>query len=271
MRKSLISIAIAASAATPASAQRSDVELVAAERPGPTAELSTGIEYHEGEFGTGQRIETIAVPASLRVTRGNVQLAATLPYLRIDAPGNVVGGGGGLLGLPIIVDPTQPATREHRAGIGDLRLGATYTVPSASVGLAFTGQIKAPTASESKGLGSGAFDYSLGAELSKSFGRVTPFVGVGYTMPGDPDGYDLRDGLSARAGAAVRMTERVRGHFAYGYARSLSLLVPDEQQLSTGINAALGERLSLGLYGSAGLSDGSPDIGAGLRLGVGIF
>lgn len=271
MRKCLISIAIAASAAMPASAQRSDEAPVAAERSGPAAELSTGIDYHEGEFGAGQRIETIAVPASLRVATGNVQLSATLPYLRVDAPGNVVGGGGGLLGLPIIVDPTRPATRERREGVGDLRLGATYTVPSASVGLAFSGEVKAPTASESKGLGTGAFDYSVGAELSKSFGRVTPFVGVGYTIPGDPDGFDLRDSLSARAGAAVRMTDRVRGHLAYGYARSLSPLVPDEQQLSTGINAALSDRLSLGLYGSAGLSEGSPDIGAGLRLGVGIF
>ena len=61
---------------------------------------------------------------------------------------------------------------------------------------------------------------------------------------------------------------RVRGHVAWGYARSVSPRVPNEQQVSTGINAGLSDRLSLGLYGAAGLSKGSPDVGAGVRLGT---
>ena len=132
-----------------------------------------------------------------------------------------------------------------------------------------------PTVERSTGLdyregdyGTGEFDYALGAELSRSFGRVTPFVGVGYTMPGDPEHYDLGNSLSARAGAAVQMGKRVRGHVTYGYAQSISPLIPDEQQIATGINAGLSDRLSLGLYGAAGLSKGSPDVGAGVRLGT---
>ena len=234
----------------------------------PTVELSTGLEYEEGEYGTGESIETWRVPASVRIQSGQVQFSATLPWLRVDAPGNVVGGGGGILGLPIIVDPTQPPDRIRREGIGDLELGAAYTVPTRAVGLTLSGQVKVPTASTAKGLGTGEFDYAVGAELSRTFGRVTPFVGVGYTLPGDPEGYELSNSLSARAGAAVQMGERVRGHVAYGYAQSVSPLIPDEQQISTGVNAGLSERLSLGLYGSAGLSEGSPDVGAGVRLGT---
>ena len=234
----------------------------------PTVEISTGLEYQEGEYGTGESIETWSVPISVRVPSGQVILSATLPYLRVDAPGNVVGGGGGLLGLPIIVDPTEPPDRVRREGIGDLELGAAYMVPSDDIGLTLSGQVKVPTASTAKGLGTGEMDYAVGAEVSKTFGRVTPFVGVGYTMPGDPDNFELDNSLSARAGAAVRMSERVRGHVAYGYAQSVSPLVPDEQQVSAGGNAGLSERLSLGLYGSAGLSEGSPDVGAGLRLGT---
>src|SRR3546814_21014295 len=55
-------------------------------------------------------------------------------------------------------------------------------------------------------------DYAVGAELSKTFVSVTPSVGVGYTMPGDPEAFELRNSLSARAGAAVQMARRVRGH-----------------------------------------------------------
>lgn len=234
----------------------------------PTVELSTGLEYQEGEYGTGKSIETWTVPTSVRVQSGQVILSATLPYLRVDAPGNVVGGGGGTLGLPIVIDPTQPPERARREGVGDLELGAAYVVPTDAIGLTLSGQVKVPTASTRKGLGTGEMDYAVGAELSKTFGSVTPFVGVGYTMPGDPEAFELRSSLSARAGAAVQMARRVRGHVAYGYARSVSPLVPDEQQVSAGVNAGVTDQVSLGVYGSAGLSEGSPDVGAGLRLGT---
>jgi hypothetical protein len=252
--------------AAPLSAQTPGDPQPVAASSGPGIEFSTGLEYEEGKYGTGQKVETVSIPAGLRVSTGKVQLSATLPYVRVDAPGNVIGGGG-LLGLPIVVDPTQPATRTRREGVGDLRLGAAYTVPSSSIGLTIASEVKVPTASQAKGLGTGEVDYAIAAELSKTVGRVTPFVGIGYSLPGDPEGYELRDSLSARAGAAVQMSPNVRGHVAYGYARSLSPLVPDEQQIATGLNANVSQRLSLGLYGSAGLSDGAPDVGAGVRLG----
>jgi hypothetical protein len=184
----------------------------------------------------------------------------------IDAPGNAIGGGG-LFGLPIIIDPTQPATRERREGMGDLLLGAVYTLPSQNIGLSFSGQAKIPTASAAKRLGTGKVDYAVGAELSKRIGRVTPFVGVSYSLPGDPDGYELRNNLSARMGVAMHISSTVRGQISYNYAQSASSLVPDEQQLSSSLHTNLSNRLSLGLYGSAGLSEGAPDVGAGVQLG----
>lgn len=274
MRHLIISFTAMLAAAAPAWAVDQAGEQSTAIRPspsGPATELSTGIEYQEGKYGTGQKIETVSIPTSLRISTGRLQFTATLPYLRIDAPGNVVGGGGSILGLPIIVDPTRPATRDRREGIGDLRLGAAYSVPTSIVDLTLLSQVKVPTASERKRLGTGELDYTVGAELAKSFGGVTPFVGVAYTIPGDPQGYDLRNSISGRAGIAAQIGTRVRGHVSYGYAQSLSRLVPDEQQISTGINAGLSKRLSLGLYGSAGLSRGAADVGAGVQLGFKIF
>ena len=243
-------------------------------RPAPMgtgAELSTGLEYQDGTFGTAQKAETTSIPTSLRITTGRFQFNATLPYLRIDAPGNVVGGGGRFFGLPIIVDPSQPATRARREGLGDLRLGASYLIPLSGVGLTVMGQVKLPTASRRKKLGTGKADYLMGAELAKSFGRFTPFAGLSYTIAGDPQGFDLRNAISARAGVAGQIAAGLRGHVSYDYAQSLSRLAPDQEQISTGINAGLTNRLSLGLYGSAGLSQGAPDLGAGLQLGVRLF
>src|SRR3546814_13985112 len=108
----------------------------------PTVELSTGLEYQEGEYGTGESIEIWTVPTRVRVQSGQVILSATLPYLRVDAPGNVVRGGGGILGLPILIDPTAPRESVRRDGVGDLELAAAYGVPTDDVGIAFPGQCK---------------------------------------------------------------------------------------------------------------------------------
>ena len=268
-----IMAATAALAATPALANQAQ-EQSAVIRPmpsGTTAELSTGLEYQEGEYGTGQKIETTSIPTNLRLSMGRLQFSATLPYVRIDAPGNVVGAGGGLLGLPIIIDPSQPATRDRREGLGDLKLGATYALPTSAIDLVLSSQVKVPTASQQKGLGTGEIDYMVGAEVSKRVGIVSPFIGVSYTIPGDPKGYDLRNSFSARGGIAAMLGSHVRGYVSYGYAQSLSRLVANERQISTGINAGLSNRLSLGFFGTAGLSQGSPDVGAGVQLGVRLF
>ena len=94
---------------------------------------------------------------------------------------------------------------------------------------------------------------------------------MSYTLPGDPEAYQLRNSLAVRGGVAVQLAPGVRGNVSYGQAQSLSPLVEDERQLSTGLNAALSERLSLGVYGNTGLSDGSPDVGAGIQIGWRIF
>lgn len=229
-------------------------------------ETSIGVDYEQGDYGTGQKVRKLSAPATVRVSSGRFQLAASLPYTRLEAPGNVVAGGG-LLGLPIIVDPTKPAgERITREGIGDLTLGAFYAIPASAINVTLSGEVKLPTAA--RNLGTGRTDYAIGAEASRNIGNVMPFVGIGYTMPGDPEGYSLRNSLSLRAGLAARLGEYTRGFVAYSHSQSVSESLPDEQKVTSGINTAVAKGLSLGVYGSAGLSDGAPDVGAGVRLGV---
>lgn len=271
MKSILFSAALALPAV--AAAQEAARPAQAAQQPSRvSAELTTGLDYQEGDYGTGERIELVSAPVTLRARTGRVTLTASVPWQRLEGPGNAVGGGG-LLGLPIVIDPTRPPARQVRQGLGDTRIAAAYTIPGESLGgvtLSLSGQAKLPTASAAKGLGTGEVDYTAGAEVSARIGRIRPYAALGYTVPGDPQGFNLRNSLSARAGAALGLSDKVTGNLAYGYARSLSPLVPDEQQIGTGISAAIGKRLTLGLQGSAGLSDGSPDFGAGLSLGIGL-
>jgi hypothetical protein len=233
-------------------------------------ELVTGVEFQEGDEVTGERVERLSVQNIASLRTGRTTFSVSLPWHRIEAPGNVVGGG--LLGLPIIVDPTRPSARDVRRGIGDLRLGVGHSLPAVGgFELTLSGQVKLPTASAARGIGTGKTDFAVGAELARRFGPLTPFVSVGFTMPGDPDAYALRNSLSARAGVALQLGRDLRGNVSYGYAQSISPLVPDEQQVSTGLNASLSRTLSVGFYGTAGLSNGSPDVGAGVSLGFRLF
>ncbi|HEU4961659.1 MAG TPA: transporter [Sphingomonas sp.] len=236
-------------------------------RTDTTVEVVTGAETQQGDYGLNADVDVLSLPTTLRITHGKLSFAASLAYVHLTAPANVVTGGG-LLGLPIIVPPTTSTERRSRSGIGDLRLAAGYTVSTLPVGLTLSAQAKLPTASAARGIGTGKADFALGGELFKQIGAVTPYLDIAYTMPGQPDGYRLNDSLSGQLGAAVQLGRRVRGHVAYAYAQAISPALGDQQAMTGGINVGLSRTLTLGMYGSAGLSRGAPDMVAGLSLGV---
>lgn len=238
----------------------------------PEVELSTGLEYRQGDFGTGSRIETVTASNSVRVQSGRVHVYASLPWHRIESPGNVVSGGGGLLGVPILTDATRPPERSVRQGIGDLQLGAGYTLAApAGIDLTLVGEVKLPTASAGRGLGTGDLDLSVGGEASRAFGPVTLFGGVSYTLPGAFTHSQAPSSLAGRGGVAVLISPALRGHVSYGQARGLDPSIEEERQLSAGIVARLSDRLSLGVSGGAGLSEKAPDLGAAVRIGWRLF
>lgn len=252
---------IAMIAATPAWAE--DAATTASTSTAPSFSLMTGVDYSSGDYGTGVDTNILVIPATARLTTGNFRFSATLPWLRIDGA-NVIGGGDG---GPIVIDPNAPRT--IRKGLGDLSLAATYAIPeeSAGVGIEFTGRVKLPTGSTSKGLSTGKVDVSTSVELSKTFGVVTPYVEVGYKWAGDPSYIDLNNtwfgaiGASAVLGQSVVLLE-------YDYREATSPLSDDSQEIFGAFSTPVSKRLSLTLYGSAGLSDGAPDYGLGGMVSV---
>lgn len=226
--------------------------------------LTSGIDFSSGDYGTGIDTDILVVPVSARFKSGNVRLTATLPYIRINGAANIVGGDGG----PIIVDPNSPRVR--RDGIGDLSLGVNYTVPEEilGVGLDFGARVKLPTAAS--GLGTDKTDFSLSVEASKTFGAVTPFAQLGYRIPGDPDGFALQNtlfgsiGFSVTAGKSIVLA-------SYDYREATSTLADDSQEIFGAFSTPVSDALQFTLYGSLGLSDGSPDYGVGTTLTLKLF
>jgi len=249
--------ALAAVAAQPACAQ-DDSNAVA------DLSITTGIDYSSGDYGTGVDTEILVVPLNARISTGDFRLNASVPFIRIEGAGNIVGGEGG----PIVVDPNTPVS--SRSGIGDLTLGANYAIPEDrfGLGLDFGARVKLPTAET--GLGTGKTDVSFSGEISRTFAMITPFAQVGYRIMGDPDGVDLRNvwfgsiGASAAVGRSVLLA-------SYDYRQSPNRLVEDSQEFFGALSTPLSDRLNFTLYGSAGLSDGAPDYGLGAMVTVKAF
>jgi hypothetical protein len=235
--------------------------------PGTGFEVMSGVEFQQFDLGNGQEAEKLSVPVTARLTAGPLRFTAQLPYVRVTAPGNVIVPSGPL-GLPILVDPSQPGEVRTREGIGDLRASVAYDLPIPAVRATVHGGAKLPTASAEDGLGTGETDYWVGTDVSANVGAVTPFAGVAYTVVGEPDGLDLRNAFSGQAGAALRLSGSASAHLGYSYAEDTDGISDDEQRIFGGLNTAVGERVSLGFYGSAGVS-GPADVGAGISLGLG--
>lgn len=220
--------------------------------------VTTGVDFSSGDYGTDSKTDILVVPFSVRYKTGNLRLSATLPWLRIEGSSAIVGDGSG----GVVVDPNAPRTT--RDGLGDVSLGAAYMIPEETLGfgLDLSARVKLPTASESKGLGTGKTDVSLGAEVSKTFGAITPFASVGYRMPGDPTGVNLNNAWNASAGASITMGKTIL-IASYDYRESTSALSDDSHELFGAVSVPLNEQLNFTLYGTGGLSDGAPDYGVG--------
>ncbi|WP_203310846.1 transporter [Sphingomonas beigongshangi] len=245
------------------------VGLGAAEPAAAQVIASLGADHSSGSYGTGARITTSSASIGLRVRRKRVSAFASLPVVRVDAPGNVVSTGG-LLGLPILVDPARPATRVRRGGIGDAVVGASVQLVEPRrhhVALAVTGSAKLPTASSARGLGTGKADFAVTMEAARP-GKVTPFAALGYTVTGQPATYRLENVTTAKGGVALRVGRTSGVSLSFDHASRVTETTGDRQDVAVGLETNLSSRLSLGVQGSTGVSRSAPAASAGMRIGV---
>lgn len=235
-----------------------------------STELLAGVDYEEGDYGTGAKVETMSTSIGVATRTGRVRLAAAIPYLRTTAPVDVVVSQGGLFGTPLLADDSNQTVKTRREGLGDATLQATYDLPVAGFAASIGGGLKLPTASRAKGLGTGKIDYVVNARLERPLGGgITPFASVGYSILGKPDGFAVRNTLSAATGARVALSARTSGALSYSYEQSASQALADRQSIGLGLGVALGRKVQLGLQGEAGLSRGAPDMKLGLQIGAG--
>lgn len=187
-----------------------------------------------------------------------------MPWLTIDGPGAVSADSR-------IITGTSGTRRTRESGLGDIVVGTTYSalqLNEQKLYLDLGAKVKLPTASESKGLGTGKSDYTVTADLYKTLDRITLLGTVGYKVLGDPSGVSLNNVWFTTIGAVYKINDQ----------NNLGATL-DLRQATTSSNTGLREytvfyshkfdsRYKLQTYMVAGDTTSSVDFGAGAMLAI---
>jgi hypothetical protein len=234
---------------------------------------SLGYHYSSGSYGDPQKTWIAYVPLVIRGEIDAWTIGLTLPYLHIQGPAGIFGPLAGN------TDETPPGGEEEDPikrvqGQGDILLEASYTLWPWATHVPFltgTGRIKFPTASEKKGLGTGALDFYVSAQAVWSARGLTPFLEIGYEHLSDSSEVDLNEAGRVSAGAAYNILNDVGLGISLDYGSPTSDDSGHRVDLVPFLTWRIADAWSLGTYGSAGLASGSPDVGVGVQLGHRLF
>ncbi|TAL86534.1 MAG: transporter [Rhodanobacter sp.] len=246
--------------------------------------LSTGANYSSGKYGTATTTDIWSAPftAAYRTDRWTFKL--TVPYIRIHGSGNVIPGTGPVnnsnpfgRGLGHLLGgganqggSTSTTTAATTAsGLGDIVASAGYTLVSSadrSFGLDLTGKVKFGTADVNKGLGTGQNDYGLSLDTYKVLGQWTPFGGVGWMNYGSSQYIKLKNGFNANAGVDYRVASSDNVGMYYYYRQRIAVGGAAQSELTAYWNHKFSDHFRLQSYALGGMTNGSPDWGAGASV-----
>jgi hypothetical protein len=218
--------------------------------------ISSGVDYSSGDYGQSIKTKIVYIPFSTRYDIGRWSLKATLPWLQIDGPGGVSGDGR------VVTSNNITTRRTTESGQGDLVAGEQKFYVD------LTAKVKLPTASESRGLGTGKTDYAFAADVYKGMGAVTALATLGYRVLGEPTGVNLDNVWFGTVGGVYK----INGQNSVG-------LTADYREATTSTGSALREytlfyshkfddTYKLQTYLVHGDTQSSIDWGGGMMLAV---
>lgn len=268
-----------------------------AEPPPASYALGLGLEISSGSFGTTSTSTYATVPLILDwYPTERLDIEVTVPFLyqrttntghavlgttaesaaKSAARGNMFGGGAGsgtVSGGGSMMGSSGSGGGSMFAGdygLGDITVTSGYTLlrdSDTSPHVRPTVYLKFPTASESDGFGTGAYDAGAGVAVSKWLGSWQPFAEARYIVQGIID--DSNGGLNfvtADAGLAYGWNDQVITslYARFGSALFDGLSAPLEARAK--MTWRFSERAYTELYALKGFSDGSPDYGGGISI-----
>ncbi len=148
-------------------------------------------------------------------------------------------------------------------GLGDISLYCSYNFfeDNASLfSLTLNSFVKIPTASYSKGLGTGELDFGFSTTARKNLYGFIGFADLGYIRIGDPVNINYKNPLSIGIGIGKIFEEGNYSLLLYYQAYTKIIdSYPAPQLLSLGFNYKINTVLTFSLIGAAGLSEVTSD------------
>lgn len=227
-------------------------------------EFSSTVNYDTGKYGSGDRVDSVYIPLTLKLKYYDADFSVTAPYLSQSSRGQITRVGG----KPVRIN-TGKAGGDNIAesGLGDILLNAAYTLKldgPKSFDLALAGRLKLPVANKNKGLGTGEMDEGAGLEFAKEVTPGLTLLSDGYfTIIGDPDGVDFNNEILLDAGFYCPLGKNTGLTVLYETRSAVLDGNADPRSVSGTFSYSMpgGAQLAGGV--TAGMSDGSPDLGLG--------
>lgn len=266
---------------------------------------SGGINFRfaSGTFGGDATTRIIYAPAVLRVETGRFEFTGFFPYVSLtNGAGTLSDGGwipmqGSVSGAPSVGVPMQggrmgggmmmggwpggqtgtlqppsgttTAQLTSASGLGDVAASAGYRVVDnllTGVQMVVSTRVKIPTASSSRGLGTGRVDIGGAATVRKRFTSGWLYGDFGYVAIGKPAATDLRNAVTWGFGGGRRITSNLYLlASAYGNT-SLLRGYGAPAEIGAGLGFRLSEKLIVTAVPSAGVSKASPNYAVTLGL-----
>jgi hypothetical protein len=243
--------------------------------------FSTGFDYSQGDYGTGQDTDIISVPFSASYGATRWRVGITVPYVSVNGAPGVVPGSTGAIGSggPLstvtnpLLGPTGPsgagliAPEIEEQGLGDttVELSLTPYIGENGARIAVLGAARLPTGDEERSLGAGETVLSLAAGGAYPLSDAASVYGaLGYsnaTESGD-------DGVFANAGIEGRISDGVLVGLSADWSEARVANAPERTQVVLYSAFDVSSNARLAGYVSAGLSDSAPETGVGLRLSL---
>lgn len=253
-----------------------------AESSAPKYALGLGLEVSNGTFGAGSASTFVTAPLFIDwFPTGKINLELIVPFLyqRTTGTGHAVLGTGATVTAKSVASGSMMGGGSGGGGmfggdygLGDITLTGGYSVlmdSDTSPLLRPTLYLKFPTADDSKGLGTGKFDFGGGLAVSKWLDNWQPFAEGRYIVQGaDNDVIGAKNFVTADTGVAYSWGERLvtSAYARYGTPLFDGLSAPLEARLK--MVWRFGERTYTDVYALKGFSNGSPDYGGGVSVFV---
>lgn len=219
---------------------------------------TSGFDFSSGKYGADKPTEVLYVPFTLQATKGPWTLKGDVSWLRVSGPALLLDGSA--------VGTVPVRTSGAASGPGDINLYARYSLEDLydnNVFVDITGRVKIPTASFTKGLGTGEWDQSVQLDIASAFGDVVPFAALGYRFTGEPAGFTLRNVVYGTLGLQYTVSPQVSAGVYYDVRQSSIPGAAAPQEGTAYANFKISERVSVNVYGVVGFSKNSPSAGGG--------